>query len=241
MTRSVPVGRHPRTHVASMNARTQGFVLLLFGGSLLRLGVSSQLLRYVRPNARTWVLLAGMALVWLAGIRLVQAHRARSSATAATGVGWLILAPVVAILVVGPPALGPYSAARASPLSLSASGQKSFPALTGTDPHVLGLLDFTARAVWDDGRTLTGDALSLTGFVLAQRPGGFVLARLVITCCAADAQPIEVEVRATSPPPGDAWVTVVGRYAGGDAGRVRLPVLSATSIAAVAQPTNPYE
>jgi uncharacterized membrane protein YcgQ (UPF0703/DUF1980 family) len=57
------------------------------------------------------------------------------------------------------------------------------------------MLDFSTRALWDSGRTLAHHDLSLTGFVLKHWPDGFVLARLVITCCAADARPVEVLVR----------------------------------------------
>ncbi len=40
-----------------MTTRTQSFVLLLFGGALLRLASGDALLRYVRPVARPWVFL----------------------------------------------------------------------------------------------------------------------------------------------------------------------------------------
>lgn len=229
-----------------MSERTQAFVLLLFGGALVRLGVSDQLLRYVRPVARPWVLLAGSALLALAVLRLVQGHRADRAAGAssggrAIGTGWLLLAPVVAILVIAPPALGSFSAARAVPVSVSPADSKSFPALTGSAPHQLGLLDFTTRVVWDAGRTLTNQDVALTGFVLSQRPDGFVLARLVITCCAADAQPVEIEVRTQHPPVRGAWVRVVGRYAGVDPELTTFPVLTAGSLTPVAEPTNPYD
>lgn len=231
-------------HRLGMSERTQAFVLLLFGGALVRLGLSDQLVRYVRPVARPWVLLAGIALFALAVLRLLLAHRVtrtRSDQAGAIGTGWLVLAPVVAILIIAPPALGSYSAARAVPVRVSAGTAKSFPALTGASPHQLGLLDFTTRVVWDGGRTLTGQDVSLTGFVLSQRPDGFVLARLVITCCAADAAPVEIEVRTDHPPATGAWVTVVGRYAGVDPQRPTFPVLTARSTIAVSEPTNPYD
>lgn len=224
-----------------MNNRTQAFVLLLFGGALVRLGVSAQLLRYVRPIARPWVLLAGLALLALAILRLIQTHRRRSAHAGAVGTGWLILSPVIAVLVIAPPALGSFSAARAVPVRVSAADSKSFPVLIGPAPHQLSLLDFTTRVVWDQGRTVANQDVALTGFVLSQRPDGFVLARLVITCCAADAEPVEIEVRTGRPPPKDSWVRVVGSYAGVDPDRSTFPVLSAHSLAAVAEPADPYD
>lgn len=223
-----------------MNNRTQGYLLLLFGGALLRLGLSNQLLRYVRPAARLWVLLAGGALLALAIGRLIQAHRARTARASAISTGWLLIAPVVAILVIAPPALGSFSAIRA-PVGIPTTEHKDFPALSGSSPHQLGLLDFTTRVLWDSGRTVSGQDVALTGFVLSDRPDGFVLARLVITCCAADARPVEVEIRTDQLPARDSWVRIVGRYAGVDPDQPTFPVLLANSVSTVAQPTNPYD
>lgn len=225
---------------AAVNNRTQAYLLLLFGGALLRLGLSDLLLRYVRPAARIWVLLAGLALLSLAIGRLVQAHRARLAGGPAIRTGWLLVAPVVAILIVTPSALGSFSAVRA-PIGVPSDEHKDFPALTGPAPHQLGMLDFTTRVLWDAGRTVAGQNVQLTGFVLAGRPDGFVLARLVITCCAADARPVEVEIRADQAPARDTWLRVTGRYAGVDPAQSSFPVLTATSVTAIKQPTNPYD
>ncbi len=227
-----------------MNNRTQGYLLLLFGGALLRLATGNLLLRYVRPVARPWVLLAGLALLLLALGRLFQAHRADRrqhpprSATVRTG--WLLMAPVLAILVISPPALGSYSATRA-PVGIPLSEHKDFPALAGTSPHHLPLLDFTTRVLWDSGRTLQNQQVQLTGFVLNDRPDGFVLARLVITCCAADARPVEVEIRTGQRPARDGWVQVTGTLTGVDPVATSFPVLTARSVRPIDQPTNPYD
>jgi len=71
----------------------------------------------------------------------------------------------------------------------------------------------TAWSAFDAGHTLTGHQIALTGFVLGPEPGGFQLARLVITCCAADAQPIVAQVLTSAAPPArDTWVTVTGTF-----------------------------
>jgi uncharacterized repeat protein (TIGR03943 family) len=239
-----------------MNRRTHGFIVLLFGGALVRLAVSDALLRYVKPSARPWVLLAGVALVAVAVGELVLEHRGQrrpgdddgSSASGdgdhgrAPRSGWLVLAPVVAILVIAPPALGSFTASRAStPVTAQPGTRKDFPALTGPSPHGLSLFDFTTRVVWDGGRTLHGQDVALTGFVLAQHPDGFVLARLVITCCAADARPVEVLVRSSSHPTTDGWVTVTGQYAGTDPAQPTFPILDSSGVTHAAEPANPYD
>jgi uncharacterized repeat protein (TIGR03943 family) len=223
-----------------VNSRTQSFILLLLGGALLRLGAGDLLLRYVRPVARTWVLLAGAGLVVAAIAQLILAHRASADREPATRAGWLMMAPVVAIVIIAPPALGAFSADRAL-VGVDTRMHKEFPPLAGPSPHRLPVIDFTTRVLWDSGRTVQSEDVQLTGFVLRQRPDGFVLARLVITCCAADARPVEVIVRTTDRPSLSSWQTVVGRYAGRDPVLPTFPVLAATSVTPVRPPTNPYE
>jgi uncharacterized repeat protein (TIGR03943 family) len=235
-----------------VNSRTQAFVLLLFGGALLRLATTDALLRYVRPVARPWVLLAGAGLVVLAVWSLIAQSRTRPRSDdevadahghhhGTSRAAWLVLAPVVVILVVAPPALGAYSAERL-PVSSIKPPSRQFPALTGTDPVRVSLLDFYSRAAFDAGHTLTGRKISLTGFVLRPEPGGFQIARLVITCCAADAQPVVAQVQTTAAPPTlDTWVTVTGTFGGMSASDATVPVLRADTVTTIRQPANPYD
>ena len=239
-----------------MNSRTQAFVLLLFGGALLRLATTDALLRYVRPVARPWVLLAGAAIVALALWSLFAPASAAGDGSGdpdehqdehghghhgSSRAAWLVLAPVVAILVIAPPALGAYSAKRL-PVSAIKPPSRHFPALTGADPVPMSLLDYYSRAAFDDGRTLTGHHVALTGFVLRGEPDGFQLSRLVITCCAADAQPVVVSVQtSTTAPSRDTWVTVTGTFGGLSPSDATVPVLRADAVTPVHQPANPYD
>jgi uncharacterized repeat protein (TIGR03943 family) len=230
-----------------VNARTQSFVLLLFGGALVRLAVGDELLRYVRPVARPFVLAAGVSILALAVWSIAQSHRRGigepidAHGHGASHAAWLIIAPVVAILVVAPPALGAYSATR-TPVTVAKPTDVAFPSLPSGDPVRLSLIDFAARALWDEGRTIASRTLSLTGFVVHTSAGGFTLARLVITCCAADARPIEIGVLGSgSPPRRDEWVTVTGHYAGVNPSDTTLPLLRATSVRRIGQPSNSYD
>jgi uncharacterized repeat protein (TIGR03943 family) len=237
-----------------VNGRTQAFVLLLFGGALLRLATTDALLRYVRPVARPWVLLAGAAIVALALWSLFASRSDSHGGDAddadvvdehghhgASRAAWLVLAPVIAILVVAPPALGAFTAKRL-PVSAIKPPSRDFPALTGTDPVRISLLDFYSRAAFGAGTTLTGHRLSVTAFVLRPEPGGFQVARLVITCCAADAQPVVVAVQTSGPAPArDTWVTVTGTFDGMSPTDATVPVLRADAVTPVGQPSNPYD
>jgi uncharacterized repeat protein (TIGR03943 family) len=114
--------------------------------------------------------------------------------------------------------------------------------LPGGNPVPDSLIDFAARALWDGGRTLAGRRVQMTGFVLRDAHGGFILSRLVITCCAADARPIDIGVATgSSPPRTDTWVTIVGTYAGLSPTDVSLPMIDANSLTVVRQPSNPYD
>ena len=73
-------------------------------------------------------------------------------------------------------------------------------------------------------------------------PNGFEMARLVITCCAADARPVIVSVRTQGPTPSrDAWVTVTGEYGGMSPSDYTVPVLRALNVTPTRQPDNPYD
>jgi putative membrane protein len=89
---------------------------------------------------------------------------------------------------------------------------------------------------------LRSQQVVLTGFVLRGRAGGFVLARMVITCCAADASTAAVEVNAPGPvPAGGSWVRVTGRYTGTEPDTDQTPMLAATAVTVIDQPANPYD
>jgi len=238
-----------------MTSRTQAFVLLLFGGALLRLATTDALLRYVRPVARPWVLLAGAAIVALALWSLFASRSGSGSGSdahdaevvdehghhGASRAAWLVLAPVIAILVVAPPALGAFTAKRL-PVSAITPPSRDFPALRGADPVRISLLDYYSRAAFGAGTTLAGHRLTMTAFVLRPEPDGFQVARLAITCCAADAQPVVVAVQASTPAPArDTWVTVTGTFAGMSPTDATVPVLRADAVTPVGQPSNPYD
>lgn len=246
----------PRTMESRVRSTVQATILLLFGAALLKLASSDALLRYVRPVARPWVALAGTALVLLAGWTLLSLLR-QPAASASVGdelgdrpgdghghgpvtpAMWLVLAPVVAVLVVAPPALGAFTAQRA-PAVRAAAGRA--PALTASSqPVTVSMFGFL---ILSDARpaALRDQQVTLTGFVLSGHAGGFTLARLVITCCAADASTARVDVGYSgSIPASSSWVRVTGTFAGTDSDPDRTPRLTARSLIPIPQPANPYD
>jgi uncharacterized repeat protein (TIGR03943 family) len=225
-----------------VSARTQSLILLLFGAALVRLARTDALLRYVRPAARVPVLYAGLGIVLIAGVSVLRRERGapdqRHGAT--SRLGWMVLAPVVAVAVIAPPPLGAQSADR--PPTAPPRPGHAFTPLAGPDPVPIKLVDVVLRAVWDHGRTLRGHSLRVIGFAVRASTEGFIVARLVITCCAADAEPYDVDVASHGPaPPRGQWVEVTGRFLGMSPDDAVVPLLRATTIRPIAQPANPYD
>jgi uncharacterized repeat protein (TIGR03943 family) len=224
-----------------------GTISLLVGAVLLRLTVTDTYRRYVRPEMGFWLAIAGIAVIALGLVTLLWSLRASGDDDEhehddehGIGVGWLLLAPIAALLLVAPPTLGSYGVGRAATVKIR-SGEGAFrPLSESTTPRQMTLTEFSQRAYERDGASFNGRPVELTGFVAGPEAGGFKLARYQIACCAADAAPVVVRIVGTSgdPPPRDQWVTVTGTFrAGGD----EVPELTATSLAEISAPNDPYE
>jgi hypothetical protein len=121
----------------------QSLVLLLVGGTLIKIAMAGTYARYVKVGLRPYLLAAGAVLALVAVASLAQALRAHLRPAAAGNAGgdqgaghgheadhdhdhghghghsqrgldvaWLLLVPVLALLLVAPPPLGPSAAAR---------------------------------------------------------------------------------------------------------------------------------
>jgi uncharacterized repeat protein (TIGR03943 family) len=230
--------------VAALTA-AGGTISLLVGAVLLRLTVTDTYRRYVRPEMGFWLAIAGIAVIALGVVTLLWSLRTSGDDHEhddehGVGVGWLLLAPIAALLLVAPPTLGSYGVSRAATVKIR-SGKGAFqPLPESATPRQMTLTEFSQRAYERDGASFNGRPVELTGFVASSARGRFELARYQIACCAADASPVVVRVVGTSgdPPPRDQWVRVTGTFrAGGDG----VPELASTSLAEVPAPNDPYE
>ncbi len=223
---------------------------MLVGAVVLRLTFTDTYRRYVRPEMGKWLLIAGVAIVVIGFVTLVQALRDVEPEEAhghdhehahSVGVGWLLLAPIAALLLVAPPTLGAYGVDRAANVNVKA-GPSVFERLPrGDAPREITLLEYAQRAFDHEGVSLGRAQVALTGFVAGRIDGGFRLARYQIACCAADATPVVADVLGTSgaPPRNDQWVRVTGTFQPGGVGEI--PRLRATSVAEIPAPDDPYE
>jgi uncharacterized repeat protein (TIGR03943 family) len=225
-----------------------GTISLLVGTVLLRLTFTGTYQRYVRVGMGPWLALAGVTVIVLGlvtllyairRVRLIDAHDHHRNG-GEVPVGWLLLAPIAALLLVAPPTLGSYGVDRGVTVDIRSGAAVFDPLARRPSPVSMTLLEFGQRAFDHDGASFNRAAVQLTGFVAGAEAGGFRLARYQIACCAADAAPVVVRVVGTlgDPPPRDQWLTVTGMFHPG--GR-ELPELAATSVVEIRAPDDPYE
>ena len=158
------------------------------------------------------------------------------------GVGWLLLVPVLALLLVVPPALGSFGVERSRVIAAPGASEVFDPLPASTEPRSMTLLEFDQRAFDRDGHSMRGIKLKLTGFVAQSADGnGFRLARYQIACCAADAVAAVVRVSgaAGAAPSRDAWFSVTGTFQG--VGKDGVPEFAATAVQQLPAPVDPYE
>jgi uncharacterized repeat protein (TIGR03943 family) len=235
-----------------------GLISVLAGTVLLRLTITGTYSRYVRVGMGPLLAVAGVVMVVLGLITLVRSlRRAGHAGTAAEAgateadahdhshgggrIGWLLLAPIAALLLVAPPTLGSYGVDRGAKVDVHAGGSAYAPLVPGVEPVPMTLLEFGQRAFDRDGASFDGASVRLTGFVAGAGAEEFRLARYQIACCAADAAPVVVRVQvdgAATVPPVDRWVTVTGVHAPGGG---EVPELAATSVVEIRAPNDPYE
>lgn len=229
--------------------RAQATLLIAFGAAVFRLGRSLTATSYVKPFILPLLVLSGVVLVGIGVVTIVR-HR-RNADEHGPRAGWLLLLPLVALIVVGPGPLGAFAALRLAshPPVHHASAFPPLPAADHDGSIPLSLSEFSARALYESSRTLAGQPIRLSGFVVPN--GGdrqtYLLTRLVINCCAADARPVQVLVRgdaAVREP--DTWVEVTGTWTVQPTlrpGEVapRPPELVATEVTDLPEPAEPYE
>jgi uncharacterized repeat protein (TIGR03943 family) len=235
-----------------VNRQAQAAVLFLLGAALLHAGLTDLYLRYVKAGLRPLVLAAGVVLIVTALATVWYEWRARTKdhehehehAHHEPRVSWLLVLPLLALILVAPPALGSYSAMRTGTALQQAYGYAKLPA-DGT--LRLGLADYAGRAVYEHGRDLTGRQIRITGFVALDHSGAPYLVRMALNCCAADAQPVKVGLTGTIPPVlrPDSWLEVTGTYTtrqtkdtvnGGP-----IPFIKVTTAKPVPSPHDPYD
>ncbi|PJM95662.1 TIGR03943 family putative permease subunit [Streptomyces sp. CB01373] len=240
-----------------MRRPLQMTLLVLSGIGLLRVSLFTDLyLRYVNEGMRALLIASGALLVLLGVAEAVSYARRREDDedtdrddhdghghhhSGAPRAAWLLFLPALSLLFYAPPALGAYTASRQPPKAIT--HEDDFDPLPATSPLPMTLSDFTRRVQQDRTRAIEGRTVRLTGFATSGKKGdGWTLTRIVISCCAADAQSVKVRIHGTPAPPADSWVAVTGTWhPGGTLGTSSAPAaLDARSVEKTDKPVNAY-
>ncbi|TVZ77753.1 TIGR03943 family putative permease subunit [Streptomyces sp. BK340] len=239
-----------------MNRQAQAAVLFLLGAALLHAGATDLYLRYVKAGLQPMLLASGAVLI-AAALATAWYERRRNKTAKATDhadhtdhahpeprISWLLVLPLLALILVAPPALGSYSALRTGTALQQPYGYGKLPA---GDPVPLSVVDYASRAAYDHGRSLNGRPVRVTGFLALDHSGAPYLVRMALNCCAADAQPVKIALTGKLPPvlQPDAWLEVNGTYTArlthDPVNNGPIPYLLVTSAKPVPTPQDPYD
>jgi uncharacterized repeat protein (TIGR03943 family) len=229
-------------------------LLVLSGLGLLQASLfTDSYLRYVKEGMRPLLIGSGVLLILLGAAEAWSAWRRVPEGDDGHGhdhdhsgvprVAWLLFLPALSLLFYAPPALGSFTASREAPKAVAVVEEDDFEPLPATSPLPITLTDFTQRVQQDTGQAIKGRTVRMTGFVTPAGGGeGWYLTRILLSCCAADAQSVKVRVYGVEAPAADTWVTVTGTWhAGGTLGTSSAAVaLDARDVEKVERPANGY-
>jgi uncharacterized repeat protein (TIGR03943 family) len=238
-----------------VSRRGQAVALFLLGLAVLQASLTNAYLSFVKPGMRPLLIGAGLLLFATAAATLWYEREGARGVDRSDGdhghahanprVAWLLLLPVAVLAVVAPSGLGADAARRSG--SAVPPAASDFDPLPDGDPVSISLPEYASRAVFDQGQSLQGRTIRLVGFVMFGDDGRPYLARIIVTCCAADGRPIKVGITGKVPAglTADSWLEVTGHYTsetGEDPvnGAV-IAFIEVSDAGPVAQPASPYQ
>lgn len=241
--------------------------LLLWGGLLLKYGLTGQLALLIHPNYFGLCMVAGSVLVFLGLGKIWQTLKPSLNPSDSmqhisllpNNVGsFLMVAVAIVGFIVPPTVLASQTAIQrglTEELPLTRSQPESF--RVGSNPEERTLLDWIRTLnAYPEPDAYTGDPVKVSGFVttLPQLPENYVMvSRFVLTCCAVDAYPVGLPVKFEEKPdfPNDQWIEVEGEMItedfefpeiGEDGGLPqRQLVIVAANAKEIPTPRNPYD
>jgi uncharacterized repeat protein (TIGR03943 family) len=160
--------------------------------------------------------------------------------------GAVLICAALALLVIPPATLS--STARQN-RELVTSGQKldstDAAALVGADPATFSVKDWAALLSQGGPEAVLGKQADVSGYVLDRgEEDVFFIARLTVSCCAVDAQPIGVPVHRPGwrdeIEPG-AWIRIQGAFVNNPSRDSQEPMaIGVGSLAKIDEPEQPY-
>jgi len=236
-----------------MSRGTQNTVLLLVGLSAVVMVIKGTYLHFVRPALLPWLIAAAVVLIALAVVSIVRDLRHAPSEDSADAdghrhrrwLGWLLLVPISLTTFVVPPPLG---ARGATPVAVAATQpqRRPFPPLPAGGAPTVSIPDVVMRSAADSTNSLGGRVITIAGFTL-RYPQSTDLGRVVIVCCAADAQLARIHlsgpaVAEAAGYPEDTWLQVEGTVLPGTsvAATNFIPTMAVSRVTRIDKPANTY-
>ena len=236
-----------------MSRETENVLLLLVGLAMAMISIAGSYTRYVKPSLLPWLLAAAALLIGLALTAIVRDVRRGHAPVPDDShrhpalVLWLLVVPIVALIFVVPPALGAQANAPSVTVVSTDVLHHPFPPLPVEHAPVVALPEVLQRAANDTAGTLDGRLITITGFTLKDA-GTVDLGRVVIICCAADAQLARIHLTGPASDmadgyPENTWIEVEGIVMPRprDAGGLFIPTLTVSRVSRIDPPANTYD
>ncbi|GLE58381.1 TIGR03943 family putative permease subunit [Mycobacteroides chelonae] len=240
-----------------MRRDTENTLLILLGVSVAMIAVTGTFTRYVKPGLLPWLACSAVIVIGLglaAIIRDVRRghtehdhnHEGHGDHSHKHGATWFLVLPIVLLIFIVPPAL---SARSIAPANISASAntpRRAFPPLPPGDAPSVPLPEILMRIAAGSSDTLSGRTITVTGFTFkdGERTD---LAKIVIVCCAADAQLARLHMTGPAAAPASAlpentWISVTGTVPGGQSyrGPSSIPAIEVAGITRTDPPKSTY-
>jgi putative membrane protein len=236
-----------------MSRGTQNTFVLLVGLSALVMAIKGTYLHFVKPSLLLWLVAAAVVLIVLAVASIVRDLRDAPDAPDADEHGhrhrpwlvWLLLVPIALTTFVVPPPLGAQGAAPEA-VAVTAPPKRAFPPLPAGRAPTVSIPDVVMRAAADSTNSLDRRLITLAGFTV-KYPEGTDLGRVVIVCCAADAQLARIHLSGAAAAeaagyPEDTWLQVEGNVVPGTstASTNFIPTIAVSRVTRIDKPANTY-
>jgi putative membrane protein len=233
-----------------MSRGTQNALLLLVGLSTVVMVIKGSYLHYVKPSLLPWLIAAAVVLIALSLAAIVRdLHRAQQDTEDdhrhRPWLVWLLLVPIALTVFVVPPPLGAHGTAPRA-VAATQPQKRSWPPLPDGRAPTVSIPDVLMRAATDSANTLDGRLITITGFTMGYADSTD-LARVVIVCCAADAQLARIHLSGPAAAeaagyPEDTWLQVEGHVVPGTSQTATnfIPTMAVSRVTHIEKPANTY-
>jgi putative membrane protein len=236
-----------------MSREAENALLLLVGIATAMITISGVYIRYVKASLLPWLIVTAVIVIALALVSIVADIRRGAAPGDDHGghshrgsIAWLLLAPVVVLAFITPPALRPGAAAPKVTAVSTEVLRRPFPALPDGRAPEVSVPEVMVRAAQDTAGTLNDRLITVIGFTLSEADG-VDLGRVLIICCAADAQLARIHLRGQAASdlknyPEETWLRVEGTVIPGpaDGDSTSIPTLQVATATPIPAPANTY-